>query len=161
MSESAPVLVVGSGPAGLAAAAALSRSGLPVRLIERSDLIGGKVNSHHEAGWSLEHGVHGWWSNYINFDRLLRWSNIDPPAALQEAESSELVLTDGRRYRLKLLSRNLPSPFFFLLQILKAPYLSFLDLVRTLPFAIHALAFRHEFDYESYDGFTFQQLMDY
>ena len=48
-----------------------------------------------------------------------------------------------------------------MLQIAKAPYLSFLDLIRALPFAIHALAFRHEFDYDRYDGFTFQQLMDY
>src|SRR5579859_2015322 len=161
MSDPVPVLVIGSGPAGLAAAAALSRSGLPVRLIERSDLLGGKVNSQHEAGRSLEHGVHGWWPNYINFDRLLRWSNTDPATALQEAESSELILPDGRRYRLKLLAGNPPSPFFLFLQILKAPYLSLWDLIRAFPFAIHALAFRHEFDYESYDGFTFQQLMDY
>ena len=161
MSDSNPVFVVGAGPAGMAAALALSRAGLQVRIIERADLVGGKVNSHHEGGLSLEHGVHGWWVNYINFDRLLRWSDVKPEVALQEAEGSEVVLTDGRRYRLKLLKSNLPSPFFFLLQIAKAPYLSLLDLIRVFPFAIHALAFRHEYDYDRYDGFTFQQLMDY
>jgi len=76
MSDPNPVFVVGVGPAGLAAAMALSRAGLQVRIIERADLVGGKVNSHHEDGRSLEHGVHGWWVNYINFDRLLRWSEV-------------------------------------------------------------------------------------
>jgi len=71
--------------------------------------VGGKVNSHHEGGKSLEHGVHGWWMNYINFDQMLRWSNVDPADALQEAEGSELILPDGRRFRLRLLPWDLPS----------------------------------------------------
>lgn len=161
MGDSSPIFVVGSGPAGLAAAMALSRSGLPVRLLERGTLVGGKVNSHHGNGWSLEHGVHGWWTNYVNFDRLLRWANVNPTNALQEANGSELILPDGRRYPLKPLRWDLPSPFFFLVQILKAPYLSLGDLLSAVPLAIHALAFRHELDYDRYDVFSFQQLLEF
>ncbi len=140
---------------------ALCRSGLPVRLIERSDLIGGKVNSHHEMGYSLEHGVHGWWTNYINFDRLLQWASVNPSDALQQANGSTLILPDGSRYSLKPLPWKLPSPLCFAVHFLRAPYLSLLDCLRAMRFAIHVLAFNHAYDYDRYDGFSFQRFMDF
>ncbi len=152
--------VIGAGPAGLSASMVLSRAGVAVQLVERSDLLGGKVNSHHDSGYSLEHGVHGWWMNYLNFDRLLRWSDIDPQQALKEADGSALIMPDGRLCELCLLPWNVPSPLFFILQILRAPYLSVWDLFRLAPFAVHVLAFSHAQDYTDYDGFSFQQLME-
>src|SRR5438876_3181492 len=140
---------------------ALCRSGLPVHIIERSDLIGGKVNSHHEMGYSLEHGVHGWWMDYINFDRLLHWAGINPTDVLREANGSTLILPDGSRYALKPLPWNLPSPLFFAVHFLRAPYLSLGDFLRVMRFAVHALAFNHAYDYDRYDGFSFRHLMDF
>ncbi len=157
---SSPVVVVGTGPAGLAAAMALTRSGVPVRVVERSGLLGGKVNSHKESGRSLEHGVHGWWMNYLNFDRLLRWSDVMSANVFKQAEGSVLLTPDGKRQPLQTLSWDLPSPLFFVLQILRSSFLSFGDLVRTIRFGIHAMAFNPDYDYQRYDGFSFQQLMD-
>jgi Rieske Fe-S protein len=160
LGASSPVIVIGTGPAGLAAAMALTRSGVPVRIVERSDLLGGKVNSHKESGHSLEHGVHGWWMNYLNFDRLLRWADVVSADVFKEAEGSVLLTPDGERHPLQTLSLDLPSPLFFVLQILRSTFLSFSDLIRTIPFGIHALAFKPEYDYQRYDGFSFQNLMD-
>jgi len=161
LADFTPVYVIGAGPAGLSAALALSRSGIPVQLIERSDLFGGKVNSRHSSGHSLEHGVHGWWVNYLNFDRLLRWSDVDPEQVLKEADGSALIMPDGKVYELRLLPWNVPSPLFFMLQMLKAPYLTMWDFFRVASFAVHALAFSHQQDYPDYDNFSFQQLLDF
>lgn len=45
-----PVVVVGGGIAGLAAAWQLQRDGMPVRLLEASDRVGGKIRSSEFAG---------------------------------------------------------------------------------------------------------------
>jgi hypothetical protein len=158
--NSLPVLVVGTGPAGLAAAAALARSGVPVRLIDSSPVPGGKVNSERRDGRSLEHGIHGWWVNYLNFDRLMRWCGVDPATALQEANGSAMVLPDGRHFPLRTLSVNLPSPLFLVGQILGSDFLSNLNLITAVPFFLHVLAFDHARDYDTYDTLTFEQLMD-
>lgn len=156
--EAKPVVVVGAGPAGLAAALTLVRAGVPVRLLERAPLIGGKVNSHHEEGRNLEHGVHGWWVNYINFDRLMTEAGIRLDEALVEASGSTLILPSGERSPLRGIKANVPSPIFLLLQFLRSPFLTFADLLTTLRFVVHLLAFRHEYDYQAYDAFSFQQL---
>lgn len=156
-----PVAVVGAGPAGLAAAMALSQRGVPVVLLERASRVGGKVESHREGGRSLEHGIHGWWMNYLNFDRLLRDSGVDPGAALKTANGSMLVLPDGRRFELYLFKVDLPSPLYLMLHMLRAPFLSLRDAVSAIRFFIHLLAFDHDADYARYDGFSFQALMDH
>ncbi|WP_426595044.1 flavin-containing monooxygenase [Cellulomonas sp. McL0617] len=43
-----PVLVVGGGPAGLAAAAALHRRGIPALVLEKSDAVGASWRRHYE-----------------------------------------------------------------------------------------------------------------
>ena len=52
------VAVVGAGLAGLAAAAALQRSGASVHLIERSRLLGGKATSFEVGGVEVDNGQH-------------------------------------------------------------------------------------------------------
>ena len=52
-----PVLVVGAGMAGLTAAAALTRSGVPVRVLEASDGPGGRLRTdRHPDGYLLDRG---------------------------------------------------------------------------------------------------------
>jgi len=43
-----PVLVIGAGPAGLAAAAALTRRGVPVRVVEQADAVGAAWRAHYD-----------------------------------------------------------------------------------------------------------------
>src|SRR5215472_6095507 len=58
------VIVIGAGVAGLAAAAMLADAGVETTVVEARDRIGGRVHTHHEAGFGapIELGaefVHG------------------------------------------------------------------------------------------------------
>jgi uncharacterized protein with NAD-binding domain and iron-sulfur cluster len=157
--QTTPVVVAGSGPAGLAAALALARAGVPIHLLESAPWPGGKVSSHRSGGHSLDHGVHGWWMNYLNFDELLAWSGVDLESALQVARGSTLIHRDGRCFPLRTIGTEVPSPLFLALQLLRSPFLSKLDLLKAARFFLHVLAFDHERDYDAYDGITFAELM--
>src|SRR5579883_579713 len=156
-----PVIIVGAGPAGLSAAATLIRRGVKVHVIERAKETGGKVSSAMEGSLSTEHGVHGWWMNYKNFDRLLEWSGIDPNDVLKEADGSALAISTGKIVKLRLFRWSIPSPLFLALQILRSPLFGWKELLRLIPFTLHLLAFKHETNYAEYDGFSFQTLMDH
>jgi phytoene dehydrogenase-like protein len=52
------VAVIGGGPAGLATAAYLALGGMPVRVFEKSDSLGGRASSRERSGFSFNRGVH-------------------------------------------------------------------------------------------------------
>lgn len=157
---SSPVIVVGAGPAGLSAAMCLSEAGFKVRLIERSSRVGGKVYSEREEGRSIEHSVHGWWTNYFNFDRLLEWSGVELSTAFKHADESAMVLADGQVHRLKLPKIDWPSPLFLLVQGAEmAGLVPASDGLASIPFLIHVLAFDASKDTAFYDGFSFAELL--
>jgi protoporphyrinogen oxidase len=54
----APVVVLGSGPAGLAAAWRAARRGHPVTVLERADRVGGLAGSFEVDGVRVDHGSH-------------------------------------------------------------------------------------------------------
>lgn len=56
--ERAPVVVLGAGPAGLAAAWQAARRGHPVTVLERADRVGGLAGSFDVAGVRVDHGSH-------------------------------------------------------------------------------------------------------
>jgi oxygen-dependent protoporphyrinogen oxidase len=51
------VIVVGGGPSGLAAAHRLSRAGVPVRVLEATDRVGGKMLTSRRDGFVLDEGA--------------------------------------------------------------------------------------------------------
>ena len=55
-SENGAVLVIGGGISGLSTAFWLDRSGIPVRLFEASDRVGGVINTTLKDGFLIEHG---------------------------------------------------------------------------------------------------------
>ena len=55
-SENKTVVVIGGGISGLSTAFWLDRSGIPVRLFEASDRVGGVINTTRNDGFLIEHG---------------------------------------------------------------------------------------------------------
>src|SRR5215207_2632158 len=56
--SSADLVVLGAGPAGLAAAWRAARSGRSVTVLERAPVIGGMAGSFEVAGVQVDHGSH-------------------------------------------------------------------------------------------------------
>lgn len=154
------VAVIGTGPAGISAAYALAKAGFKVTVFEKASTIGGKVTSHFADGRSFEHGIHGWWNNYLNFTHLIKDSGIREENIFKKVLGSNMVKVDGTRYSLKILKWPIPSPLFLLWQAVTAPYLTLKDCFSLFKFAIILFAFRQDKDYEKYDKLSFQELMD-
>jgi protoporphyrinogen/coproporphyrinogen III oxidase len=57
VSGSNEVIVVGGGPSGLAAAHRLSQSGLPARILDAGDVIGGKMRTSRREGFLVDEGA--------------------------------------------------------------------------------------------------------
>jgi monoamine oxidase len=95
-----PVLVVGAGLAGLAAARSLSDAGWPVRVIEARDRIGGRVYTTRDWGVPLDMGaswIHGTTGN--------------PLAELAHKARIELVPTDYESAKVTVDRRLAPMQY--------------------------------------------------
>lgn len=51
------IIIVGGGLAGLAAAELFTQKGIPFLLVEGSDRMGGRINTVHHKGCTLEFGA--------------------------------------------------------------------------------------------------------
>ena len=77
LSDSKKVAIIGSGLAGMSAAAYLAPRGFAVDVFEKDSFIGGKIGSWpvtFEDGYetNVEHGFHGFFRQYHNLLRLLK-----------------------------------------------------------------------------------------
>ena len=129
MNDSADVIVIGAGVAGLAAAVALSSAGAKVDLLERKPYVGGRAYSYpHPALDEVidsQHVLLGCCTNLIDLcrqagaDRHIRWYDeitfLEAGTAQRPARRS--VIAPGA----------LPSPGHSALSFLRAPMLSLAD----------------------------------
>jgi len=58
-----PVVIIGSGFTGLAAAYEISRRGIPVTILEKDDEIGGLAGCFKINGQCVEKFYHHWFTN--------------------------------------------------------------------------------------------------
>jgi nitrite reductase/ring-hydroxylating ferredoxin subunit len=158
------VVVIGGGLAGMTAAYELAKQGYAPLLLERGGHFGGKVmSSVGYGGMPIEHGVHGWWKGYGNFDDVLRELH---------GEDWQRELFTGPYYsrfvartadgRVVSMNRAPPlegeprvEPFAqALLAMVKERVLSWADLASVIRFVAIAIGFEHVRDYDRWKGVT-------
>ncbi|HEU0092034.1 MAG TPA: FAD-dependent oxidoreductase, partial [Vicinamibacteria bacterium] len=93
-----PVVVLGGGVAGLAAAYYLAKGGWPVTVVEKSAALGGLCGSFQSHGFTLDHGPHKLYSVV--------------PGILDEIRGllGEELIEHKKRNRIRLLGRYLDYP---------------------------------------------------
>lgn len=109
-----PVIVVGAGIAGLVAAVALHDAGVPVRLLEASDGVGGRIRTDRDpAGFLLDRGFQVLLDAYPSAQRWLDLAALDAApfdaGALVWTGRRLVPLADPRRHPAAVL-RDLTSP---------------------------------------------------
>jgi squalene-associated FAD-dependent desaturase len=123
----APVVVVGGGFAGLAAATALAEAGVAVHVIEARPTLGGRANAFRDpvTGERIDNGQHliaGCYTETLAFlTRVGSASRLHRPATLRVA----MIDDDGRRTELSL--PPLPSPVDVLAGVLAWDALNWSD----------------------------------
>ncbi|MGB6220343.1 NAD(P)/FAD-dependent oxidoreductase [Haloferula sp.] len=129
--ESLPVLIIGAGLAGLSCALKLHRAGIPVRVLEASDGVGGRVRTDHVDGYLLDRGFQVYLSAYPEAGRLLNLEELD----LHPFEPGAMVFDGKKLHRVMDVFRK-PSA---LLESAFAPVGSVMDKLRVALLRFRAL----------------------
>jgi len=91
-----PVVIVGGGLAGLAAARRLAQGGVAARLLEASDDVGGRVRTDHVDGFLLDRGFQVLLTAYPECRAVLDYPALD----LRPFEPGAVVRAGGTWHRL-------------------------------------------------------------
>src|ERR1700759_5014716 len=96
-----PVVIVGAGVAGLACALDLTAAGVPVRILEGSDAVGGRMRTDQHQGFLLDRGFQVFNTAYQHVKRRmdLRALQLRPftPGVLLQAGDRRVRFTDPTR----------------------------------------------------------------
>ena len=97
------VVVLGAGPAGLAAAHVLSRRGAPVTVLELKDRVGGLCITVNHNGFRFDLGGHRW---FTKNEELHRWFLDLMEGELVQVERVSRIYFDGRYYAYPISIKN-------------------------------------------------------
>src|SRR5690349_17274116 len=111
--ESADVVVIGGGIAGLTCAMGLRGSGLRVVVLERDDLLGGRARSWVDdtTGDPVHVGPHIFLDQYPNFFALLDACGTRD-RVVWEKDGAFVTMVDGRR-EIRIRRSPLPAPYHY------------------------------------------------
>jgi len=130
----APVIIVGGGWAGLAAAVELSRQRVPVILLESAKQLGGRARCVLHDGQRLDNGQHLLLGAYSSTLELLHIVGVrEEDALLRRCLSLRYAHADGRNVELN--TPRLPAPLHLALGLMTAKGLPWRDRTRALRFS--------------------------
>ena len=143
--SAAEVLIVGGGVAGLTAAATLAARDVPFLLVEEAGQLGGKIQaSPDRLGHVIEHGIHGWWEEYLNFKELLRQAGIQE-IFTTPLEAFNVCYPDRHWGRLRPAPLAAPFGYYAMIWGLKIGLFAKL-LSASAGIAIASFSSRHDYD---------------
>lgn len=90
------VLIIGGGLAGLCCGRELGRRGVPFRILEASDAVGGRVRTDTVDGFRLDRGLQNYLSSYPEGKRVLDYERLN----LKPFRRALLVRFGGKFHRL-------------------------------------------------------------
>ncbi|XWS54466.1 hypothetical protein CRYUN_Cryun10bG0091700 [Craigia yunnanensis] len=90
--KTAPVIVIGAGLSGLAAATRLNSENIPFLLLEASDGVGGRVRTDFVDGFLLDRGFQIFITAYPEAQKLLNYNELN----LQKFYSGARIYYDGQ-----------------------------------------------------------------
>lgn len=133
-----PVVIVGSGWAGLTAAIELTRRRIPVHLIEASRQPGGRARTVRSGDLVVDNGQHLMIGAYQSMLKVMEQVGVDLDQAFKRLPLT-LKLLDGNRTSLFLRTPRLPAPWHLLTAVLTSRGLSAGEQIKALRFGRYAL----------------------
>lgn len=131
-----PVVIVGGGWAGLAAAIELTHHQVPVTLYEASQTLGGRARSVGEGDQTIDNGQHLLLGAYQEFLRLLQLIGV-PESHVLDRQALTLQMFTPKAQTITLRTgRTLPAPLPLLIGLMSAKGLSLSERFATIRFCI-------------------------
>ncbi|NBY42284.1 MAG: protoporphyrinogen oxidase, partial [Verrucomicrobia bacterium] len=116
-------IILGAGPAGLAVAHELNKSGAKVKVVESSQRVGGSIRTINQGGWIVETGPNTLQTNGEGDLKILRGYGLDKEILLADSTAANrYILSRGKLHTLTAQPTSL----------LKSDLLSFTEKVRLL-----------------------------
>jgi protoporphyrinogen oxidase len=107
LSSTAPVVILGAGPAGLACAHRILReSGRRAVIVDKAPAVGGAGGSFHWKEHTLDYGPHAFHTRGDAPEKMVRGLFASDPSALVEGRKQVHVFLRGRRFRYPLQIRE-------------------------------------------------------
>lgn len=131
--DTADVIIIGAGLAGLTAAVGLLDHGLKVVVLEREPLLGGRASSWTDrvTGDPVSIGPHVLLNQYLNMLKLLDRLGTRNRVVWQP-DRRFITMVDARR-EIVIRNSGLPAPYHFVPGLMSDPRLSWRDLVSNWP----------------------------
>ena len=93
--KSPRVVILGAGPAGLAAGHELARHGADITVLERNEFVGGLCRTLHEDGYKFDLGGHRW---FTKNEDLNTWFRRLMGSEIVMVERISRIYYDGKYY---------------------------------------------------------------